>query len=205
MLNIGITGGIGSGKTTVCKIFEAIGIPIYYADNRAKALMTEDEKLIEGVQMLFGKMAYFDNGDLNRKYIAQIAFSDQEKLRKLNALVHPAVRLDGEKWFSNQVGKPYALKEAALHFESGGYQLMDKMITVYAPKSVRIERVMRRDKVTEKEVEARIEKQMSDDKKMELSDFIIYNDNSQGLIQQVLKVHFELIEIARNQNLKSSI
>jgi dephospho-CoA kinase len=198
MLNIGITGGIGSGKTTVCKIFEAIGIPIYYADERAKALMVEDEKLIEGIQEVFGKVAYFENGELNRKHIAKIAFSDKEKLSKLNALVHPAVRLDGEKWFNSQIEKPYALKEAALHFESGGYQLMDKMITVYAPKLMRIERVMQRDEVTKAEVEARIDKQMSDEKKMELSDFIIYNDNSQRLIEQVLNVHHALIKIDFN-------
>jgi dephospho-CoA kinase len=199
MLNIGITGGIGSGKTTICRIFEAIGIPIYYADDRAKKLMVEDELLVTGIQQVFGEAAYLENGDLNKRHIANIAFSDKEKLAKLNALVHPAVRLDGEKWFNNQVEKPYALKEAALHFESGGYQLMDKMITVYAPKSVRIERVMQRDKVTKAEVEARIDKQMSDKKKMELSDFIIYNDNSQRLIQQVLKIHHALIKINLNK------
>jgi len=145
--------------------------------------------------LLFGKEAYFENGELNRKHIANIAFSDKQKLAKLNALVHPAVRLDGEKWFKAQFDKPYALKEAALHFESGGYKLMDKMITVYAPKNVRIERVMNRDNVTQKEVEARIDKQMSDEQKMELSDFIIYNDNSKPLIQQVLNIHHTLVEI----------
>lgn len=199
MLNVGITGGIGSGKTTICRIFETIGIPIYYADDRAKALMVENEELISGIQQIFGEAAYWGNGELNRKHIAKIAFSDKEKLSKLNGLVHPAVRLDGEKWFAAQIGKPYALKEAALHFESGGYQLMDKMITVYAPKSVRIERVMNRDEVTVEEVEARIDKQMSDEKKMELSDFIIYNDNSQLLIQQVLNIHHTLIEINLNK------
>lgn len=195
MLKIGITGGIGSGKTTVCKMFETLGIPIYYADDRAKAIMVSDEKLIAGIKVVFGESAYLEDGSLNRPHIAKIAFSDKLKLEQLNALVHPIVRLDGENWFNNQINKAYALKEAALHFETGGYKLMDKMITVFAPEDVRIERVMKRDNVTKAAVKARVDKQMSDSEKVELADFVIYNDGSQSLIKQVMAIHQALIEV----------
>lgn len=197
MLKVGITGGIGSGKTTICKIFESLNIPIYYADDRAKNLMVNDRKLVEGIKDLFGENAYLENGSLNRERIGSIVFSDKEMLAKLNALVHPAVRLDGENWFQEQAGKPYALKEAALHFESGGYKLMDKMITVFAPEVMRIERVMQRDNTTAEAVKARIDKQLPDSNKVELADFVIYNDGTQSLIKQVMNVHQALVELTK--------
>ena len=197
MLKVGITGGIGSGKTTVCKIFESLNIPIYYADDRAKSLMVNDMKLVKGIKQLLGENAYLENGSLNREYISAIVFSDKTMLEKLNQLVHPAVRLDGENWFKSQVNKPYALKEAALHFESGGYQLMDKMITVFASEAIRIERVMKRDKTTAEAVKARIDKQLPDSEKIRLADFVIYNDGTQSLIKQVVKVHQVLVDLSR--------
>ncbi len=203
MLNIGITGGIGSGKTTVCKIFETLGIPIYYADDRAKFLMVTDAKLIEDIKNVFGDDAYLEDGSLNRSHIAKLAFNDRSLLNQLNGLVHPAVRKDTQNWANQQVGHPYILKEAALHFETGGYKLMDKMITVFAPKEMRIQRVLQRDSVTRQEVEARIDKQLPDEKKMELADFIIYNDGSKSLIQQVLEVHRQLITLNSNFKTKS--
>ena len=197
MLKVGITGGIGSGKTTICKIFEMLEVPIYYADDRAKYLMLNDKVLVGKISNLLGSKAYTKAGELNRAYISSIVFADQSMLEKLNQIVHPAVRLDGENWFKAQATQPYALKEAALHFESGGYQLMDKMITVFAPADVRIERVMQRDNTTAEAVKARIDKQFPDSKKMELSDYVIYNDNRQSIIKQVMDVHFSLLEMAK--------
>jgi dephospho-CoA kinase len=189
MLKVGITGGIGSGKTTVCKIFETLGIPIYYADDRAKFLMNTEEYLVTEITKLFGEQAYLLKGELNRPHIASIAFSDKNVLQKLNALVHPIVHQDSEKWFLEQQNVPYVLKEAALYFETGGYKMLDKMITVFAPKEMRIERVMKRDNRTAVEVEARINNQMPDSEKVKLADFVIYNDGSQSLIQQIYAVH----------------
>jgi dephospho-CoA kinase len=194
MLKVGITGGIGSGKTTVCKVFETLGIPIYYADDRAKFLMNTDEFLVTEITKIFGEQAYLSIGELNRPHIASIAFSDKNVLQKLNALVHPVVHRDSEKWFLEQQNVPYVLKEAALHFETGGYKMLDKMITVFAPKEVRIERVMKRDKRTVEEVEARINNQMPDSEKVKLADFVIYNDGSQSLIQQIYTIHQSLIK-----------
>jgi dephospho-CoA kinase len=192
-LKIGITGGIGSGKTTVCHIFETLGIPIYYADDRAKALMTEDVDLIKAIKNIFGKAAYFEDGSLNRPLISEIAFSNPLILNELNAVVHPAVRRDGERWHDAQIGVPYTLKEAALHFESGGYKLMDKMICVVAPKEVRIERVLLRGGLNRAEIEARMAKQLPDEEKIKKSDFVIYNDGIKGLIPQVMAIHKALI------------
>jgi dephospho-CoA kinase len=192
-LKIGITGGIGSGKTTVCRIFEKLGIPIYYADDRAKTLMTEDADLIKGVKNLFGNAAYFEDGSLNRQLISETAFSNPLILNALNAIVHPAVRLDGERWHDAQTGAPYTLKEAALHFESGGYKLMDKMICVVAPKELRIERVLGRGGLNRVEIEARIAKQLPDEDKVKQSDFVINNDGIHGLIPQVMAIHQALL------------
>ena len=194
MLKVGITGGIGSGKTTVCKVFETLGIPIYYADDRAKFLMNTDEFLVTEITKLFGEQAYLSKGELNRPHLASIAFSDKNILQKLNALVHPVVHQDSENWFLEQKNVPYVLKEAALHFETGGYKMLDKMITVFAPKEMRIERVMKRDNRTVEEVEARINNQMPDSEKVRLADFVIYNDGSQSLIQQIYRIHKVLKE-----------
>jgi dephospho-CoA kinase len=198
MLKVGITGGIGSGKTTVCKIFETLGIPVYYADDRAKWLMENDEQLVKGIKDLFGEEAYTPEGKLNRPYIAQIVFSEKDKLSSLNQLVHPAVGLDGIRWNEAQTGVPYTLKEAALIYESGSYQLLDKVITVFAPKDLRIERVMARDQVDREAVESRIAKQMSEEEKMERADYVIYNDGNQSLIKQVYTIHKDLTSLKKD-------
>jgi dephospho-CoA kinase len=192
MIKVGITGGIGSGKSTVCRIFETLGIPVYYADDRAKWLMTHDPELVKGIKALIGEDAYLPDGSLDRAKIASVIFNDKEKLAAMNALVHPAVWQDGENWHNSHSEVPYTLKEAALLFETGGYQLMDKMITVYAPKALRLERVMQRDGSKEEEVLARMDKQMPDERKMELADFVIHNDGQQSLIRQVLDIHRQL-------------
>lgn len=193
MLKVGLTGGIGSGKSTVARIFETIGIPVYYADDRAKRLMVEDPALIAGIKALFGEEAYLDDGTLNRAFIGQLAFSEPALLKKLEGLVHPAVFEDGNRWHKAQQNVPYTLKEAALLIESGNFKTLDKLITVTAPLELRIERVMLRDQVTRESVEARIRQQMPEEEKVRLSDYVIYNDGAHRLINQVWEIHQKLI------------
>ena len=193
-LKIGITGGIGSGKTTVCKIFETLGIPVYYADDRAKILMVEDKVLIKKIKQEFGEAAYFPDGSLNRQLISDIAFHNPLKLKELNAAVHPSVFKDGERWHKTQKGVPYTLKEAALLFESGSNSVLDKIITVFTPKELRIERVLLRGGLTRAEIEARIAKQLPDEDKIKQADFVIYNDGEKALIPQVLAIHKVLMK-----------
>lgn len=191
ILKVGITGGIGSGKTTVAKVFEVLGIPVYYADDAAKKLMNEDELLREQLQALFGNETYVD-GKLNRKYISGLVFNNEAKLAQLNAIVHPAIINDAERWMQQQT-TPYAMKEAALIFESGAQAQLDYVIGVFAPAVVRIQRVMKRDSVTEEEVKARMEKQLDESQKMQLCDYVITNDEQEPVIPQVLKIHEALL------------
>ena len=194
ILKVGITGGIGSGKTTVCKVFEALGIPVYYADWHARQLMVNDPRLVAGVKELFGPDAYLEDGALNRPYIAEKVFNNDKKLQQLNHLVHPAVAEDAGRWHSAQENVPYTLKEAALLFESGNFKQLDKVITVFAPEKLRIQRVMERDQVSRKEVRARMAKQMPEEEKLKRADFVVYNDGSHSLVRQVWDIHRELIE-----------
>ncbi len=194
-MQVGITGGIGSGKSTVCKIFEVLDIPVYYADDRAKWLMNNDTNLIEGIKSVFGNEAYHPDGTLNRPFIANIVFNDKSKLAELNALVHPAVFQDGVSWNEANASAPYTLKEAAILFESGSYLTVDKVITVFAPKEIRIKRVLMRDDTTREAIEARMDKQMPEEEKIERSDFVIYNDDEHSLIEQVLDIHRKILEL----------
>lgn len=190
MLKIGITGGIGSGKTTICKVFGTLGIPVFYADTVAKEMMVSDEILVDGVKNAFGTESYTDQGLLNNKYIAAIVFNNADQLAKLNALVHPAVFRAFDKWVEQVPGKvPYILKEAALLFESGSYKMCDQNILVIAPKKIRLQRVMQRDGLTEEQVSARMNKQMSDEEKSKFADHIIYNNETDPLIIQVTRLH----------------
>jgi dephospho-CoA kinase len=197
-LRVGITGGIGSGKTTVCRIFEELGIPVYYADERAKLLMTENELVVSQIKKLFGDQAYLPDHSLNRQRVASIVFKDAAMLAKLNAIVHPAVQLDGENWHKQQYNVPYTLKESALLFEIGSEIFFDKTIAVQAPKSVRLQRTMLRDSQTAAQVEARMDKQMDDEKKAQLADYVIINDNEHLLTPQVLNIHRHLVDIHKN-------
>lgn len=196
MIKIGITGGIGSGKTTVCKIFETLGVPIYYADERAKWLMVNSPVIRIGIQNLFGEKAFDENGQLNRSHISGIVFKIPKKLHKLNALVHPAVFIDGENWQQEQfqLGAPYTLKEAALIYESGSDKYLDKIIVVTAPEELRIQRVMERDGLTREAVADRIANQMPEAEKVAKADFVIINDGEHSLIQQVRQIHQQLIK-----------
>lgn len=194
-LKVGITGGIGSGKTTVCKVFELLGIPIFYADDEAKKLMTKDLTLVEEIKTAFGKKAYFDDGTLNRKYISNIVFKDPEELNKLNSFVHPAVFRAMEKW-ADQQKAPYVLKEAALLFESGSYQQNRFNILVSSPLELRIKRVIQRDQISSEKVLERINNQFSEEKKAQMADFFIQNNEQEFIIPQVLKLHQELLKKA---------
>lgn len=195
MLKIGITGGIGSGKSTVCRIFKTLGIPIYDADDTAKWLMQQDRKLVQNIQQLFGEDIYTENGQLNKAKLAQIVFNDKQALKQLEALVHPAVYEHAENWFREQAEQqaPYALKEAALIFESNSWKQLDKVITVFAPKQLRIQRILQRDETTVTQIEARMNKQMPEEEKVKRADFVIYNDEKQLLIPQVMAIHEELL------------
>jgi len=194
-LKIGITGGIGSGKSTAAAVFEVLGIPVYYADSRAKWLMVNDKELVAAIKKLFGTKAYLNDG-LNRAYIAEIAFNNPDKLQKLNALVHPAVKQDYERWHNQQKNVSYTLKEAALLFESGSATELDAIIEVFAPQKIRIDRVRKRDGLTRKQVLSRIRSQMPEREKRKLADYVIVNDGKKGLIDQVLALHRVIVELA---------
>jgi|ERR1022692_2660332 dephospho-CoA kinase len=192
MLRIGLTGGIGSGKSTVAKIFEVLGIPVYYSDDAARRLMNEDENLKQQIILHFGSNAYV-NGKLNRSHLAKMVFNDKEKLGLLNSLTHPAVMRHSEEWIKAQTA-PYAIREAALIFESGIHKHLDYVVGVSSPEELRIERTMKRDNVSREEVLKRIENQMDENEKMRRCDFVIYNDEEQLVLPQVLALHKKLSE-----------
>ena len=196
MLKIGITGGIGSGKTTVAKVFEVLGIPVYYADDGAKRLMNEDEELKEKIKQQFGDEVY-KNGKLDKKYLADIVFTSPEKLNQLNTLVHPATLKDAERWMKEQTAA-YCIKEAALIFESGAHDYLDYVIGVTAPAPLRILRTMHRDGVTKEEVIARMDKQLDETIKIKLCGFVINNDEQEMLLPQILDLHKKLLTLAEN-------
>jgi dephospho-CoA kinase len=187
MLKVGLTGGLGSGKTTVAAIFEVLGIPVYYADAAAKRLMNEDPVLREEIIKHFGKNAYCSTG-LNRQYLASMVFDNKQKLELLNSLVHPVTIRDSDEWMKKQSG-PYAIKEAALIFESGSQTELDHIIGVQAPLDLRITRAISRDHITKEQVLSRITKQMDQEQKMRLCHSVITNDEKAFLIPQVVETH----------------
>ena len=190
MLKVGLTGGIGSGKTTVSEIFHSLGIPVYNSDKRAKYLMENDSSLRVAIIQYFGEESYRSEG-LNRLYLSEQVFSDKSKLQKLNSIVHPVVGNDFALWCKNQ-SAPFVLKEAAILIESGAYKGLDKIIVVTASENVRMERVMERDGVKASEVRDRINNQMTDSERLQYADFIIDNDGIQMLISQVKEVFNKL-------------
>ncbi|RFM28146.1 dephospho-CoA kinase [Deminuibacter soli] len=194
-LKIGLTGGIGSGKSTVAAIFHGMGVPVFDADAAAKKVMTENTALQQAIRTAFGDAVYA-GGQLNRRLLASIVFSDPFKLEQLNALVHPLTITAADEWMQQQ-SFPYAIKEAALLFEGGGAGHVDYIIGVYAPKALRIQRAMSRDNVTRQEVLKRMGNQVDDNIKMRLCDFVIVNDEQQLLIPQVAELHEQFLTIAK--------
>ena len=200
-LKVGLTGGIGSGKSMVARIFEVFGIPVYYADEAARQLQNNDPELKRGIIGIFGPQAYRE-GKLDRKYISGLVFQDKGKLDQLNALVHPATIHDAGRWMKQQTA-PYAIKEAALIFESGSQRDLDYVIGVTAPESLRIKRTMQRDSISAEEVMKRMENQLQDRIKMRLCDFVIHNDEHELLIPQVLGIHEKLMTLTKGSSLKT--
>ena len=191
---VGITGSIGSGKSLVCKIFQKLGAPVYDADSHAKELMTTDGILVSGIKKEFGDLSYHGDGSLNRIYLAEHVFHNEEKLQRLNQLVHPRVAVDYANWVEQHRHFSYVLKEAALLFEAGSYKLLDRIVVVHTPVDIRIKRVLKRDpQRTVEQIQAIVEKQMPDDEKLKRADDIVVNDESALLIPQVLKLHNEFI------------
>jgi len=198
MVRVGLTGGIGSGKSTAAQIFEVLGIPVYYADTEAKGLMNEDEQVRSDIIKIFGVTAY-SNNLLDRKYVASIVFSDPAKLEQLNAIVHPATKKDSETWMMKQT-TPYAIHEAALIFEAKVNERLDYVIGVSSSMELRIKRAMQRDDVTREEVMKRMDRQLDEKTKMGKCDFLLVNDEEQLLIPQVLKLHQKLIDLSKQKN-----
>ncbi|MFM8834978.1 MAG: dephospho-CoA kinase [Cytophagales bacterium] len=200
-LQIGITGGIGSGKSLVCKIFSCLGIPVYDADSRAKSIMTTDGIVMEQIKTEFGSLSYNSDGTLNRSYLSQTVFNDAAKLKKLNELVHPRVALDGQQWVATHRDQKYVLREAALLFESGSYQLMDKIVVVTAPETLRVTRVLTRDSHrTTEDVVKIIRNQMDEKEKISRADFVLVNDETELLVPQVVKMHQHFLMLADSPN-----
>ena len=192
MLLVGLTGGIGSGKTLVCSIFEKLKVPVYHADEAARRLMNSDAGLMEGIREMFGDQAYGRDG-LNRAYLAGLVFGDEERLSGLNRLVHPAVRDDFKRWAGQQRDAAYVIEEAAILFESGASQEMDLTILVHAPEEVRIRRVMERDGVSRVEVLKRIRHQMREEKLMKMADHRLLNDGTTMILPQVIELHNKIL------------
>lgn len=188
---VGLTGGIGSGKSTVAKLFEVLGVPVYNSDIRAKEMYYKPE-VKEQVIRLLGTNAYDENGKLNPSHVSKIIFGDSGVLQKINGIIHPAVENDFKEFVQLHSDKKLVLKESALIFEAGIYKKLDKVILVTSPLELRIARVLARDGITREEVIKRINHQLPDEEKVPISDFIINNDEKTGLIQQVLEVFEKL-------------
>ena len=192
MIKVGITGGIGSGKSTIAKVFEVLGIPVYYADDAAKKLMNNDQNLQKQIIKYFGTESYID-GKLNRPFLAEVVFSDPKKTLLINSIIHPATIADAEKWFREQQG-PYAVKEAALIFEANAEKNLDLIIGVSSTYELRLQRVMLRDGINKEAVEKRMQNQMDENKKMESCDFVLNNNEKELLIPQVLALHKKILQ-----------
>ena len=192
MLKVGLTGGIGSGKSYVSKIFKTFGVAVYDSDLQAKRLMVESEDLVNGIKGIFGRKAY-SGEQLNRAYIAEKVFTDKYLLTSLNEIVHPVVEHDFISWTEKQDYKPYIIKEAAILFETGAYKLLDQNILIIADEQTRINRVMERDNVLEESVRDRIRNQMNDEDKIKLADFVIYNNIDSMILQQIVDLHDHIL------------
>ncbi len=195
MLKVGITGGIGSGKTTVCKVFELLGVPVYYADDASRELLETDTDIKNEIVAVFGKEVIDENDRIIRKKVASLVFGNEQQLKKLNAIIHPAVALHFENWLMKHTKASYILKEAAILFESGAYLQMDKVIAVSAPEELRITRVVKRDQVLPEEVKHRMQNQLTEEERIKRSQYVIINDEQQLVIPQVIQLHKEILDL----------
>ena len=194
MLRIGLTGGIGSGKSTVARIFQVLGIPVYYADQRAKCLMNTSESLRESITDLFGRKAY-QQGSLNRSYIAGKVFNDENLLAKLNGLVHPVVQMDFIHWSDRHEHYPYVVEEAAILVESGAYKHLDQIVVVFATEETRIARVTVRDGMDENDIRQRMRQQLDSEELKKYSTDIVNNNGDQLLVPQILDLHRKFVSL----------
>ncbi len=195
MIKVGITGNIGSGKSTVCRIFKTLGIPVFFADIEARMLYF-DTDVIKKVKDAFGEVV-FKQGEVDTKALAKIVFSDKEALKKINGIIHPAVMKRYEEWLLQHKDAPYTLHEAAVLFENGLQDIFDKIICITAPEQVRLSRVVKRDGVPPEDVLKRMENQWDDGKKAAMSDYVIVNDGKRFLIPQIMKIHNDLLKLNR--------
>jgi dephospho-CoA kinase len=194
-MKIGVTGGIGSGKTTVCRVFNVLGIPVFSADAEAKKIMNSDIEVIEKVKTIAGKNVY-SSGYLNRTELARIIFNNNILLKEINSIVHPLVFENFKAWVKS-VNGAYVIMDAAILFESRASELVDKIVTVVAPVEERIERVVRGNKLTREQVLDRIKNQMDDEKKINLSDYVIYNSENEMIIPSILKIHEDILSLTK--------
>jgi len=194
MIKVGLTGGIGSGKTTIAHFFEILGIPIYYSDSKAKALMMRNLSLKKQLIDVLGRTAYLETGELNRKYISDLIFNNQLLLEQINAIIHPFVEEDFEDFCSLHKDKSYVIKESAILIETELYKQLDKIILVISESTQRVQRVMDRDALSQESVLQKISKQFTDQEKRKFSDYIIENNNNKLLIPQLLSIHNQLLK-----------
>jgi dephospho-CoA kinase len=194
-MKIGVTGGIGSGKTSVCKVFNVLGIPVFSADKDARKIMDSDEDIIDKVKIIAGKDVY-STGTLDRMELARLIFNNKNLLNEINRVVHPVV-FDHFKIWVKSVSAPYVIMEAAILIESGASELVDRIVTIVAPVEERIERVVRGKNLTREQVLERINNQMADEEKVRLSDYIIYNSEHEMIIPSILKIHEEILSLTK--------
>ncbi|WP_066830490.1 dephospho-CoA kinase [Rufibacter ruber] len=200
MLKIGITGGIGSGKSIVCRCFQLLGVPVYDSDTRAKWVMNHDPELRQGLMAAFGPETFDAHHHLNRPYLAQKVFHDAEQLARLNKLVHPQVRKDFYRWLEAHAQAPYVLKEAALMFESNAYTQVDHVLTVSAPIGLRKARTLLRDSHrSPADVDAIISKQLPEEERIRRAQFVLYNDDVQLVVPQVVQLHEKFLTLAEQK------
>jgi dephospho-CoA kinase len=196
-LKLGVTGGIGSGKTTVCRVFEVLGIPVYSADEEARKIQDTDRELIDKINSLAGKDLY-STGKLDRPELARLIFNNKDLLEKVNSLIHPVVFRNFRKWVTEQ-DSPYSIMEAAILFESGTYRTMDKILTVITPMEERIDRLVRGKKLTREQVMERINNQIDDESRIKKSDYIIFNSDNDMIIPAILGVHEEMLNLYKKE------
>lgn len=191
-LKIGVTGGFGSGKTSVCRVFSTLGVPVFYADPEARRIMESDKSVVERIKQVVNKDVYV-SGSLNRQLLADMIFKDKKLLRKINSIVHPALYRHFLRWTEEQ-DAPYVIIEAAILIESGGRKYVDKIISVIAPLEERIERITLRNKLTRDQVLERIKNQTDDETRIKSSDYVIYNSDNDMIIPEILRIHDEILK-----------